>query len=104
MHDSVHDFGEFDNLLGGMSGQVYADSAYANKNNDQKLGKANNRILHQAYRNTPLTAQQKAQNKICSSVRYVVERTFGLLKLHHGLGKARYLGWQETKPGHNSLP
>ena len=26
-----------------------------------------------------------------SSIRYVVERTFGLLKLHHELGKARYL-------------
>ena len=48
-----------------VSGQVYADSAYANKLNDKKQR---------------------------SSIRYVVERTFGLLKLHHGLGKARYLG------------
>ncbi len=88
VHDSLHDFGEFEHPLGDRHGQVYADSAYTNKDNDEKLGKTNNRILHRAYRNTPLTAQQKAQNKMYSSVRYVVERTFGLLKLHHGLGKA----------------
>ena len=97
VHDSLHNFGEFEHLLGDSRGQVYADSAYANKDNDEKLGKANNRILHRAYRNTPLTAQQKAQNKIYSSVRYVVERTFGLLKLHHGLGKARYRGLARNK-------
>ena len=74
--DNVHDSQEFDHLLGDRRRQVYADSAYANKDNDQKLGKASNRILHRAYRNTPLTAQQKAQHKMYSSVRYVVERTF----------------------------
>jgi IS5 family transposase len=94
---NVHDSKEFDHLLGDMRGQVYADSAYANKDNDRKLGKVNNKILHSAYRNKPLTAQQKAQNKIYSSVRYVVERTFGLLKLHHGLGKARYMGLARNK-------
>ena len=97
VHDSLHDFGEFEHLLGDRHGQVYADSAYANKDNDQKLGKENNRILHRAYRNTPLTEQQKAQNKMYSSVCYVVERTFGLLKLHHGLGKARYMGLARNK-------
>jgi IS5 family transposase len=32
-------------------GEVYADSAYANKKNDEKLGKQNNKVLHRAYRN-----------------------------------------------------
>jgi hypothetical protein len=27
----------------------YADSAYANKKNDEKLGKQNNKVLHRAY-------------------------------------------------------
>ena len=94
---NVHDSQEFEHLLGDRHGQVYADSAYANKDNDEKLGKENNRILHRAYRNTPLTEQQKALNKMYSSVRYVVERTFGLLKLHHGLGKARYMGLARNK-------
>jgi hypothetical protein len=38
--------------------EVYADSAYANKKNDEKLGKQNNKVLHRAYRNTPLTDRQ----------------------------------------------
>ncbi len=102
---NVHDSQEFDKLLEvertnskiKTCGQVYADSAYANKNNDEKLGKENNKILHRAYRNKPLTKQQKQENKQRSSIRYIVERTFGLLKLHHGLAKARYLGLERNK-------
>ena len=102
---NVHDSQELDELLDinkskdklKVGGQVYADSAYANKLNDKKLGKHNNKILHRAYRNKPLTQQQKQDNKQRSSIRYVVERTFGLLKLHHGLGKARYLGLERNK-------
>ncbi|WP_201339660.1 transposase [Isorropodon fossajaponicum symbiont] len=44
-----------------------------------------------------ITKQQKQQNKQHSSIRYIVERTFGLLKLHHGLGKVRYLGLERNK-------
>ncbi|VVM26958.1 hypothetical protein BSPWISOXPB_5646 [uncultured Gammaproteobacteria bacterium] len=42
-------------------GEVYADSAYANKKNDEKLGQQNNKVLHRAYRNTPLTDRQKQE-------------------------------------------
>ena len=102
---NVHDSKEFDKLLDMCKikhsiktcGQVYADSAYANKKNDKKLGKQNNKVLHRAYRNTPLTSKQKQENKQHSSIRYIVERTFGLLKLHHDLGKARYLGLERNK-------
>ena len=31
VHDSLHDFGEFDHLLGDRRGQVYADSAYTQR-------------------------------------------------------------------------
>ncbi len=31
VHDSVHDFGEFEHLLGDRRGQVYADSAYTHR-------------------------------------------------------------------------
>ena len=96
---------KFDKLLGinkhknkiKTCGEVYADSAYANKKNDEKLGKQNNKVLHRAYRNTPLTDRQKQENKQRSSIRYIVERTFGLLKQHHGLAKARYLGLERNK-------
>jgi IS5 family transposase len=102
---NVHDSQEFDKLLDvekteyrlKTCGQIYADSAYANKKNNEKLGKQNNKVLHRAYRNTPLTDKQKQENKQRSSIRYIVERTFGLLKQHHGLGKARYLGLERNK-------
>jgi hypothetical protein len=29
-------------------GEVYADSAYTNKKNDEKLGQQNNKVLHRA--------------------------------------------------------
>ncbi len=103
VHDSLHDFGEFEHLLGDRHGQVYADSAYTQraqvptKTMTRNWVKKTIESCTEAYRNTPLTEQQKAQNKMYSSVRYVVERTFGLLKLHHGLGKARYMGLARNK-------
>ena len=97
----VYDSKELEKLLefkdGKSVGKVYADSAYANRKNDEKLGAENNKILHRAYRNKPLTREKKRENRVNSSIRYVVERTFGLLKQHHGLGKARYLGIQRNK-------
>ncbi|CAB5501069.1 hypothetical protein AZO1586I_744 [Bathymodiolus thermophilus thioautotrophic gill symbiont] len=41
--------------------------------------------------------RQKQENKQRSFIRYIVERTFGLLKQHHGLAKARYLGLERNK-------
>ena len=63
----------------------------------KKLGKQNNKVLRRAYRNKPLTKQQKQDNKQRSSIRYIVERTFGLLKFHHGLGKARHFELERNK-------
>jgi IS5 family transposase len=40
---------------------------------------------------------QKQENKQRSSIRDIVERTYGLLKLIHGLCKARYLGLERNK-------
>jgi IS5 family transposase len=77
---NVHNSKEFDKLLDinkhkskiKTCGEVYADSAYANKKNDEKLGQQNNKVLHRAYRNTPLTDRQKQENKQRSSIRYIV--------------------------------
>ena len=96
---NVHDSQEMDKLLVKTHGQVYADSAYANQENDRKLGRQNNKVLHRAYRNKPLTDKQKQQNRQRSGIRYIVERTFGLLKQHHGSGQARYLGLERNKSG-----
>lgn len=91
-HDSQH----FDEVLTGSESAVYADSAYASKKNEKRLGKKS-KILYRAYRNTPLSDAQKAANKIRSGTRSTVERVFGLLKLHHGLSKARYMGLERNK-------
>ena len=60
---NVHDSKELEKLLEFKEGKsvrkVYADSAYANGKNEEKLGAENNKILHRAYRNKPLTREQK---------------------------------------------
>jgi transposase, IS5 family len=63
---------------------------------DKLLAKRNtgNRILHKAKRNQPLSDRQ---NRQWSSVRCTVERVFGVLKQHYGIGKARYLGLKRNQ-------
>jgi len=75
---------------------VYADSAYKSKRHDRLLGERN-RILYRAYRNKPLTPDQKRENKKRSAIRSRVEGVFGVLKLHYGFGRARYLGLARNK-------
>ena len=91
---SLHDSNVFEQLLTGSEEAVYADSAYKSQKHDQLLKSKDiqNRVLHRAYRNKPLSEQQKSHNKLASQVRYVVERTFGVLKKYYGLGQARYMG------------
>lgn len=93
---NVHDSQVFEELLTGDEEQVYANSTYASKKNDDLLGEKN-QILERAYRNKPLTDKQKCDNQQKSKIRSTVERVFGLMKLHQGLGKARYLGLARNK-------
>lgn len=91
---NVHDSQCFTNLLSGEESEVFADSAYASQATDDWLARRGigNGVLERAYRNKPLTDEQKANNKKKSRLRSGVERVFGLLKLHHGMAQARYLG------------
>lgn len=95
---NVHDSQVFEEILTGYEHEVYADSAYASQATDQLLGKKN-KVLHRAYRNRPLTDKQKQENQQRSKTRSTVERVFGLMKLHQGLGKARYMGLARNKAG-----
>lgn len=90
----VHDSQCFEQLLSGDEAQVYADSAYASGHTDQWLADhhIDNRVLKRAYRNKPLSTREKRFNQRCSRIRCGVERVFGLLKRHCGMGQARYLG------------
>ena len=94
-----HDSHSLKKLLTTTEEQVYADKAYASAGHDKLLAKRNtgNRILHKAKRNQPLSDRQKHQNRQWSSVRCTVERVFGVLKQHYGIGKARYLGLKRNQ-------
>lgn len=86
---SVHDSQEMDSVLrsakqGGAS--VHADSAYRSDQRQEQLkaGGYDSQIHERAYRNAPLTEQQKADNKEKSKTRARVEHVFG--HMHTGLG------------------
>jgi IS5 family transposase len=90
----VHDSQCLVPLLSGTESAVYADSAYKSEKHDALLAAhgSKNCILERAYRNKPLTDEQKQRNRQHSGIRSIVERVFGVLKLHYGMGQARYLG------------
>jgi transposase, IS5 family len=96
---NVHDSQVFTELLSGDEEAVYADSAYASGKTDNWLSekKVENGVLERAYRNTPLTNNQRQRSKMLSKMRYIVESFLGIAKLHHGMGKARYLGLARNK-------
>lgn len=96
---SVHDSQVFEELLSGDEEKVFADSAYASEKNNTMLKEKGieNGVLARAYRNKPLTTEQKKSNQKLSPIRSTVERFFGIAKLHYGLGRARYLGIQRNK-------
>lgn len=96
---NVHDSQVFTELLSGDEAKVFADSAYASqKTNEWLAGKhIDNGVLERAYRNKKLTDKQRQRNKMLSRTRYIVERFFGIAKLHYGMAKARYLGLARNK-------
>jgi DNA-binding transcriptional LysR family regulator len=47
----------------------------------------NNKVVDRAYRNTPLTPEQKKKNQRNSGTQCTVERVLGVLKLHYGMGQ-----------------
>jgi len=91
---NVHDSQVFEDLLTGKETGVYADSAYKSRKRDAELERRGirNCIMHRPWRNQGLTAEQKRLNKRHAPIRSTVERVFGILKLHYGMSKARYLG------------
>ena len=62
-----------------------------------KKRKVKSRIIKRAYRNKPLTKQNKQFNRLHSGTRATVERVFGVLKLHYGMAKARYMGLSRNR-------
>ena len=96
---SSHDSNHFTDLLGGEESAVYADSAYQSEKHDQWLSERgiDNRVTKRAYRNRPLSEEDKQFNRLHSGTRSTVERVFGVLKQHYGMAKARYLARNRTR-------
>ncbi|GHA73472.1 hypothetical protein GCM10009007_13070 [Formosimonas limnophila] len=91
---NVYDSQVFEQIIPQDTARVYADSAYASLMRDMWLKACgiDNRMIKRAYRNKPFTQAQKEQNRLNASVRSTVERVFGVLKLHLGMAKTKYLG------------
>lgn len=96
---NVHDSQVFTELLSGDEEAVFADSAYASHKTNDWLAENHieNGVLERAYRNKKLTVKQKQRNKLLSRTRFIVERFFGVAKLHYGMSKARYVGLMRNK-------
>ena len=96
---NVHDSNCFTEWSDGDESDAYADSAYTSEKHEQwlKKRKGGNRIIKRAYRNKPLTQQDKQFNQLHSVTRSTVERVFGVLKLHYGMAKARYMGLNRNR-------
>jgi transposase, IS5 family len=99
---SVHDSEAFESVLrspedGGVN--VSADSAYRSEKTEATLAdkKYNSRIHERAYRNAPLTDEQKALNKEKSSVRARVEHVFGHMQTSLGGMLIRSIGAARAK-------
>ena len=91
---NVHDSQQRDALMTGKEEQLYADSAYASNDTDEKLKKSGvkNAVIKRAYRNRPLSEQDKAHNALFTSTRALVEGVIGCHKLHRNLRKTRFMG------------
>lgn len=77
---------------------VFADKGYSSKANSDYLdsrGLADG-ILFKASRNRPLSAAQRLFNKLASSFRYPIERTFGSIRRWFLGGRCRYKGLART--------
>jgi IS5 family transposase len=79
--------------------EAFADAAYVGENIDKGLKGLGYlpMICEKGYRNTPLTEEQKAMNKIKSSVRCRVEHVFGSMKMRMGNEILRSIGFARAR-------
>ena len=90
---NVHDSNEFEDFVDENDEAIYADSAYVGK----KLPKhIKNEVCEKGYRNRPLTAEQKENNRRKSKIRSRIEHVFGFMTMSmHGL-TVRSIGFQRA--------
>lgn len=91
----VHDSQHIDQLIAGEKKAVYADSAYMDKDRQQRLEKDEvfcGIIQRRVRGQRELTPQQKQHNRACAAVRAAVEHPFAWLKNTGGYLRVRYRG------------
>jgi IS5 family transposase len=88
---SAHDSTQTEELLSGDERAIFGDKAYPSK--ELKIQCRQDGIyygiLEKAYRNTPLSASQKARNRRHRKVRRYVEHPFGAIKDRYGMRWAK---------------
>ena len=95
---NVADMKELENILLDIDlpngSSLMADKGYAYKINRELLKECGyeDLIMVKKQRGKDLSDFDKSLNKAISKIRYRVEQTFGLLKLHFGFDRARYVG------------
>jgi IS5 family transposase len=77
---------------------VYADKGYdSEKNRDiLKSLKLIDKIMRKKKKNEVRDEERITRNKAISKIRYVVERTYGYMKLKLGLARSKYIGLEKT--------
>lgn len=91
---NVHDSQVLEDLLHGDESRVWGDSAYAGQKDvlKERAPNAKDFTQRKAYRNRPLSDQEKSSNRFKSKIRSRVEHVFGVLKGQFGYKKVRYKG------------
>lgn len=96
---SLHDSNVFDNLVDYTEEAVFADKGYANKSRRKKLESKGifDGILGKGYRNKPLSKIQKKVNRLLSSIRNRVEKTFAFMKNVLGYQRCSYYDLERNR-------
>jgi IS5 family transposase len=96
---SLHDSNAFDNLIDYTEKAVFADKGYANKSRRKKLESKGifDGILGKGYRNKPLSKIQKKVNRLLSSIRNRVEKTFAFMKNVLGYQRCSYYDLERNR-------
>jgi IS5 family transposase len=99
---SVHDSQVTDDLIKSGDEELHADSAYRSEEIEAALKAKGikSQVHYRAYRNTPLTEDQKEQNRQKSKVRVRIEHIFGhmTMAMKDGL-KMRFIGMRRNAVG-----
>ena len=91
---SVHDSQKLAELVATVDGAVYADSAYRSAEAEAMLAQkqVTSQIHERAYRNRPLSDEQKESNRQKSKIRARIEHVFGFMSQSMKGFYLRYIG------------